>query len=143
MLPSTFFSCAEASSRAFISTEIVAASAIVFYRLCHLFPNHYLRWLHLTRVLIVLILCTCQQSELHDVADRRPVFLHHLTRQTSERFTDYADGNVAWLDSISEDMSSNFTESFFLSSVVSLPPVALTSHINSSDDRASKMSGRL
>ena len=33
MLPSTFFSCAEASSRAFISTETVAASAIVFYRL--------------------------------------------------------------------------------------------------------------
>ena len=136
MLPSTFFSCAEASSRAFISTEIVAASAIVFYRLCHLFPNYYLR-------LIVLILCTHQQSVLHDVADRLPIFILNLTRQTSERFTDYADGSVAWLGSISEDMSSDFTESFFLSSVVSLPPVALTSHINSSDDKASKMSGRL
>ena len=143
MLPSTFFSCAEASSRAFISTETVAASAIVFYRLCHLFPNHYLRWLHLTSVLIVLIPCTHQQSILHDVADRLPIFILNLTGQTSERITDYADGSVAWLAPISEDMPSDFTEPFFLSSGVSLPPVALTSHINSSDDRASKMSGRL
>jgi len=143
MRPSTWRSLAEASSRADNRTEIVAASAIAFYYLNHFFPNLDLGWLQFTSVLVVLVTRTSEQSKFHNVADRCPVLVLDLTGQTSERFTDYSDGNIVWLPSVSKEMLSDFLEPFFLASADSPEPVAVISHINSSEDNPSNTSARL
>ena len=140
---STFLNAPDAWSRALIRTEIVVASAIALYGLHHFLPGTNLLWRHLTGILVMLCLRALEQSCPHDVPNRGPFLVAHLAGQTSKCLADYSDGDVVGLRAISKEVSTDFLESFFLSSADSWEDEAVINHMSSSDANRSRTSGRL